>query len=558
HRLESCVRPLAPSSFSQSLISKLVFMGTSSNWSFGRRVLAMTHERLTGEELPPDNLLFHDDVYDFGWNGVRSQASSPDNFDDSVLPTPDFAVYLINAVKFHCGGLFYLYDEDSFMNRMSRFHENPTEYSQRFPLWYVQYLLILAFGKAFATLAVKSHWPAGIELFTQAMKVMPDLTFFDADPLELIQVLCCKALYLQCLNRRSPAHRTIGNALRLALENGLHTEMYSPLLDADYVRKCQIMWWNIYILERQMSSLQGIPAGIPEECISTPFPPMAGSALKIQVHLSQILSKIDQTVYGAEGKIGSRYLEATRSVLRDIAGVAEQVNSAFNIQTKKAFKGISRVAAHIHLLQHQCIIMSTRPLLYIFLQARLDRADNQLMRWLQSESITGLLNICVESSQQIIRILWCLLDQGLLETFLPFDLDAAFSSTIAILMSKATHSSLVQDHGHWIDRAYTIISEMSSRGSVIAGMIKGELKHVDSNLQQLLSSGDESVGLAGDIFQESGCSDEAPVEDSQGDFESSMFNSSDLQYELSAEQLISVADALDMDSLAWMDSHDAV
>jgi hypothetical protein len=125
-------------------------------------------------------------------------------------------------------------------------------------------------------------------------------------------------------------------------------------------------------------------------------------------------------------------------------------------------------------------------------------------------------------------------------------------------MSKATHSSLVQDHSHWIDGAYTIISEMSSRGSVIAGMIKEELRHVDSNLQQLLSNGDESVGLTGDIFQEGGCSDEAAVEDSQGDFESGMFSSSDLQYELSAEQLISVADALDMDSLAWMDSHDAV
>lgn len=93
---------------------------------------------------------------------------------------------------------------------------------------------------------------------------------------------------------------------------------------------------------------------------------------------------------------------------------------------------------------------------------------------------------------------------------------------------------------------------------MIAGMIKEELRHVDSNLQQLLSNGDESVGLTGDIFQEGGCSDEAAVEDSQGDFESGMFSSSDLQYELSAEQLISVADALDLDSLAWMDSHDAV
>lgn len=61
-----------------------------------------------------------------------------------------------------------------------------------------------------------------------------------------------------------------------------------------------------------MSSLQGIPAGILEECISTPFPPMAGSALKIQVNLSQILSKIDQSKSPCK-RLGGNYANKDNS-----------------------------------------------------------------------------------------------------------------------------------------------------------------------------------------------------------------------------------------------------
>ncbi len=58
-------------------------------------------------------------------------------------------------------------------------------------------------------------------------------------------------------------------------------------------------------------------------------------------------------VYGSEGKLDSRYLSATQSVLRDIAKVTEQLNSSFDLYANGAMSGTSRISAHLHLLEHQ-------------------------------------------------------------------------------------------------------------------------------------------------------------------------------------------------------------
>lgn len=185
-------------------------MGTSSTWSFGRRVLEMTHVKLTGLPLAPDpnRLLFDTQVYDFKWDG--NKANSPSNpFDVSNLPTPEFARYLISSVKFHCGHLFYLVDEDQFMERFAAFQQNPTEVARTSSLWFCHYLLVIAFGKSFLVRSTTSRNPPGSDQFVQAMQCMPDFTFFDDDPIEMIQVLCCGALYLQSVGRRASAYRMV-------------------------------------------------------------------------------------------------------------------------------------------------------------------------------------------------------------------------------------------------------------------------------------------------------------------------------------------------------------
>lgn len=65
----------------------------------------------------------------------------------------------------------------------------------------------------------------------------------------------------------------------------------------------------------------------------------------------------------------------------------------------------------------QCIVLTTRPLLYIFFQCRVYQSYSSLMRWMQSQSIRGLLQMCTESARQILRILSVLLNQGLLGEF---------------------------------------------------------------------------------------------------------------------------------------------
>lgn len=128
----------------------------------------------------------------------------------STLPTKDFALYLINSVKFHCSWLYNLFDEDVFMKRFHRFHKNRAEHIREEPLWFVHYLLVLALGKAFVVQSTKSRRPPGSDFFVQAMKLMPDFNFFECDIIDEMQVLCCAALYLQCVDRIQEAYRLVG------------------------------------------------------------------------------------------------------------------------------------------------------------------------------------------------------------------------------------------------------------------------------------------------------------------------------------------------------------
>ncbi|EYB28885.1 hypothetical protein FG05_10891 [Fusarium graminearum] len=493
--------------FVPGLKSHLLFMGTSSNWSFNRRVLTMTHERIKGTALPTHNLHFsglEGKIFDFKWDGTRkTPGEAPDM---SSLPTKDFALYLINSVKFHCGWLYSLFDEDLFMERFHRFHEHPAEYSRAEPLWFVHYILVVALGKAFVVQSTKSRRPPGGDLFIHAMKLMPDFSFFDCNIIDEMQVLCCAAIYLHSVDHIQQAHRL------------------STALDKSYVDKCRHMFWTIYILERQMGSLMGLPLSISDDVISAHFPAFPGQpekleALKIHVDFCRVLAKIDQTVYGLEGKLDSRF---------------------------------NRVKEWLGSHEYQ--------LIFIFYSTKLGHLEVALMHWLQSESVMGLVQMCTESAQQILRILSSLSDQGLLETFLRFDHDATFTATIALLMAAAIDSSLLPDHSPWTQRAYAIFDEMGSRGNPVANMVASELQQLEGLLQEFLvhsdsrtlvaaqSHGTPREGLADDIDATTatiaGYNDPFNL-DSGDDF------GLGLSYELSAEQLLNVANSLDIDSLTW-------
>jgi proline utilization trans-activator len=168
----------------------------------------MTYEKVMHEPLSPENLLFEGKSYDLGWDGTR-RLSSASQSDFPALPSTDFAMYLLSAVKFHCGQLFHLFEEEKFMQQFSAFQDNPSQVIESPNLWFIHYLLILAFGKAFVSQGSKGRKPPGAELFVYALKLLPEFAFYDADPIEAMQVLCCAALYLHCLDFRGAAFRMV-------------------------------------------------------------------------------------------------------------------------------------------------------------------------------------------------------------------------------------------------------------------------------------------------------------------------------------------------------------
>lgn len=192
------------------------------------------------------------------------------------------------------------------------------------------------------------------------------------------------------------------------------------------------------------------------------------------------------------------------------------------------------------------------------------------MRWLQSESVRGLLQVCADSSRQILHILSRLLNQGLLgklagficlsvsrdtnqekESFVSFDLDATSTGAIAILMMAAIDKSRLPDHAQWSQRAYAILEDMSSHGSRTAEMIRSEFKRLDDYLHSFTTTHGESTPTRenGRPGGEGHMDPVAiPAASEVGIDLDDVFY---LNCELSTEQLMQLADSLDMDSLAW-------
>lgn len=134
-----------------------------------------------------------------------------DQTDLRNLPAVDYASYLYNTVKFHLAELSSVIHEKTFMQKFELFQSNPLDTACNNRLWFIQYLFIIAFGKAF--LAAPSSSPAGIpagsEYAARAMALFPDVSqLHDADLLA-IEVLALVALYFQSIDQRTVAFQYV-------------------------------------------------------------------------------------------------------------------------------------------------------------------------------------------------------------------------------------------------------------------------------------------------------------------------------------------------------------
>jgi len=115
-----------------------------------------------------------------------------------------------------------------------------------------------------------------------------------------------------------------------------------------------------------------------------------------------------------DGRLNRNFLLRTKTALASVARLADELQESFPLHSERSTNGVSRTAAYLHLLYHQCIVLATRPLLFCFLKIRFESPQNCTDALNTSRNVRNLIQMCMESSQQIISILHSLQSEGLL------------------------------------------------------------------------------------------------------------------------------------------------
>ncbi|KAL4969847.1 uncharacterized protein BDV14DRAFT_195379 [Aspergillus stella-maris] len=464
------------------------WLAPTSAWSFTARLKLMIAEKLNVETNYSDPELFDGDLYPIQW--TPAAPNSPP--DISNLPSLDHALYLFNTVKFHLGHNFRIVHEPEFVENVHRFYYgDAVKQVSESRLWFVEFLLVLAFGNAFLAQGKSATRPPGAKYFVRAMSLMPDHTSLSRGGFVAIEALALTGLYLYSIDHRSSAHVYIGHAIRIAQMDGMHTQLPEDELGPEIVARCRNLWWTLYVLDRHISSSVGASMTPQDSDISALLdPPAAGSqsdaTLGLSVRLSHLLSYILSTIYkGTKTQLGT-FLETTRSILHILAGHAREIESIIHLKFQNSVDTMPKGTRHITLLYHQCVIVATRPLLLSVLKERLQKLGHGAEDWQSIVAPTNaLISAGIKSAAKTLQIL---MDEenSLQEVFLPFDMEFTYAAAMHVMMAGALFPNVMEaQEFNYVRTAYGILDTMISRGNRLADARKGELVQLEVLFREL-------------------------------------------------------------------------
>ena len=249
------------------------------------------------------------DIYQLDWDDVEV----PDPMNNSGLPSLNSALYLFDMTRFHLGQIYRIFEADSLRTQIHDFyHFRGLVITVTSRIWMARFLLVLAFGSAFLS-RKKCRNPPGSRFFVRSMQLIPRHMKMGKDSFMVIEALALASLYLYAVDHREEAHinvslrngdldffffffanrfEKLGQAMRIAQLDGLHTQLPEEHLGAQKVARCQDLWWSLYILDRQISFSLGLPMTTQDAEITTSikapenFP--QGPIFSLQVKLSQM------------------------------------------------------------------------------------------------------------------------------------------------------------------------------------------------------------------------------------------------------------------------------
>ncbi|GLA19686.1 hypothetical protein AnigIFM62618_007805 [Aspergillus niger] len=468
------------------------WLAPTSTWSFTERLKLMIAEKLqiVSHCSAPD--LFDGDLYPIHWTPM----SVNEHPDVSNLPSMDYALYLFNTVKFHLGHNFRLLDEANFVHHTQQFYRgDAAKEASNNRLWFVQFLLVLAFGNAFLLpMGYRSSGdnkePPGAKFFVRAVSLMPDPTTLSRSGFVAIEVLALTGLYMYCIDHRSSAYSYIGHAIRIAQMDGMHTQLPEDELGAETVARSRDLWWTLYVLDRHISSSVGASMTLQDSDITTLLDPpgtttQSNATLGLLVRLSHLLSYILSSIYKCSQTQLGTFLETTRSILQVLASQAQDIEGIIEVNFQNSVDAMSKGTRHVTLLYHQCVIVATRPLLLSVLKERLDRLGHGPEDWQSIVAPTdGLIRAGIKSAIKTLQILMD--EDNLLDVFLPFDMEFTYGAAMHIAMAGAVFPNVTEgENQNCMNDAHLILDQMIQRGNKLAAARKSELVQLEKLFREV-------------------------------------------------------------------------
>jgi hypothetical protein len=86
----------------------------------------------------------------------------------------------------------------------------------------------------------------------------------------------------------------------MAMAEGLHTQMPIEYLGESFVQRCRKIWWTVYVMDREMTSLMGLPQSLNDDHVNALLPTFPGAGQKtagigMQIKLSRIIAEINSS-----------------------------------------------------------------------------------------------------------------------------------------------------------------------------------------------------------------------------------------------------------------------
>ncbi|KAJ5828297.1 transcriptional regulator family: Fungal Specific TF [Penicillium rubens] len=489
HRSRFSQNPLVDRdpSFAQTPDGRFWYMGPTSSWSFCRRVLALIGRKVPESNCPPDPFHIDGVAFKLTWRPYP-----PDEIPDVTnLPPLDYALFLFNTVKFYFGFLSFMIDERAYLQDLHEFYRDPPAKAASKRPWYCQYLLVLAFGKAFLTQRNPSGTPPGHQYASRAMALLPDLSGVDEDPLACIQALSLGAVYLQSIDMRRAAFQHIGHALRGCIIEGIHRHVPEGICGPELSKRCRTIFWVVYMLDREFSALIGAPSSIRDEDITVKLPAEMDDSveqvnLTLHVRLSRLMATILTTVYGVGNDFDDTLVRSTQSILHSIAELSYDLTEFLNTHFHGLVSRASKMAIRLMLAHHhQCVVLTTRPLVMCALHMHIERTERQKSQTIGlSPPVASLLQCCADSAQTILQTLRTLADDDLMDAFLPFQIEDASSSAFVLYLIRAIAPSVISNDA-WCDNLTLVLDKLISKGNLAAPLRRLELRQLEQILAPL-------------------------------------------------------------------------